>query len=133
MTTFVEAARRDKLDALRAHGIEPFAYRFDRTATARDALAAFREYRPAHDAEDIAPLVRARTGHIMGTTTVQARMGTRKNSGAIGPLRGAAATRCAQQGAGAASSPGKRERTLQRLAPRPAPPFRRPRPGGTYA
>src|SRR5688572_8958211 len=35
----------------------------------------FREYRPAHDAEDIPPLVRARTGHIMGTTTVQARMG----------------------------------------------------------
>ena len=41
----------------------------------------------------------------------------------------AAATRCAQQGAGAASGPGKRMQWTQRLSPRPAPPFRRPRPG----
>ena len=35
----------------------------------------FREYRAAQEPEDIPVLVRARTGQIMGTTTVQARMG----------------------------------------------------------
>jgi lysyl-tRNA synthetase class 2 len=43
VTTFVEAARRDKLAALRARGVEPFAYRFDRSGTAAEAVAAFRE------------------------------------------------------------------------------------------
>ncbi len=43
MTGFVEAARRDKLAALRALGVEPFAYRFDRTAAAAAAVAGFRE------------------------------------------------------------------------------------------
>ena len=42
MSTAVEAARRDKLAALRARGIEPFAYRFDRTGTAQAAAAGFR-------------------------------------------------------------------------------------------
>ena len=37
----VERARREKLDALRARGIGPFAYRFERTHTAAAALAAF--------------------------------------------------------------------------------------------
>jgi hypothetical protein len=36
---------------------------------------SFREYRPAHEPEELPPLVRARTGHLMGSTTVQARMG----------------------------------------------------------
>jgi len=43
VTGFVEVARRDKLAALRALGVEPFAYRFDRTATAAAAVAGFRE------------------------------------------------------------------------------------------
>jgi lysyl-tRNA synthetase class 2 len=43
LTAFVEAARRDKLAALRARGVEPFAYRFDRSITASAAVASFRE------------------------------------------------------------------------------------------
>jgi lysyl-tRNA synthetase class 2 len=39
----VEAARRDKLAALRTQGVEPFAYRFERTATVGAIGAAFRE------------------------------------------------------------------------------------------
>jgi hypothetical protein len=35
----------------------------------------FREYRPPQEPEEIPPLVRARTGHLMGTTTVQVRIG----------------------------------------------------------
>jgi len=42
MTGFVEAARREKLKALIERGIAPFAYRFDRSATANAALAAYR-------------------------------------------------------------------------------------------
>jgi lysyl-tRNA synthetase class 2 len=37
---FIERARREKLDALLARGVEPFAYRFDRTHTAVEALSA---------------------------------------------------------------------------------------------
>ncbi len=40
--SFVEAARREKLKELRARGVAPFAYRYERTHTAADALAAFR-------------------------------------------------------------------------------------------
>jgi len=36
----VEAARREKLEALRAKGVLPFAYRFERTHTTAQALAA---------------------------------------------------------------------------------------------
>ena len=41
--SFVELARREKLDALRERGVAPFAYRFERTHTTADALAAYRE------------------------------------------------------------------------------------------
>ena len=41
--TFVERARREKLDALRARGVEPFAYRFERTHAVTEALAGFRD------------------------------------------------------------------------------------------
>ncbi|HWO88920.1 MAG TPA: amino acid--tRNA ligase-related protein, partial [Gemmatimonadales bacterium] len=41
--SFVEAARREKLEALRARGVVPFAYRFERTHTAAQALASFRD------------------------------------------------------------------------------------------
>jgi lysyl-tRNA synthetase class 2 len=41
--SFVEQARREKLAALRERGIPPFAYRFERTHTAAEALAAFRD------------------------------------------------------------------------------------------
>ena len=37
---FVQRARREKLDALVARGIAPFAYRYERTHAAADALAA---------------------------------------------------------------------------------------------
>ncbi|MFQ6047521.1 MAG: lysine--tRNA ligase, partial [Gemmatimonadales bacterium] len=40
--SFVEEARRQKLDALRELGIEPFAYAFDRTHTASEAVASYR-------------------------------------------------------------------------------------------
>ena len=43
MTGFVEAARRDKLAELVRRGVAPFAYAFDRSATARVALDGFRE------------------------------------------------------------------------------------------
>jgi lysyl-tRNA synthetase class 2 len=39
--SFVELARREKLEALRERGVAPFAYRFARTHTAAAALAAF--------------------------------------------------------------------------------------------
>src|SRR5258706_2945386 len=41
MTGFVEAARREKLKELLERGVAPFAYRFERTATAQQAVAAF--------------------------------------------------------------------------------------------
>ena len=39
--SYIESARRDKLDALVERGIAPFAYRYERTHTAREALDAF--------------------------------------------------------------------------------------------
>jgi lysyl-tRNA synthetase class 2 len=42
MTGFVEAARREKLKELLERGVAPFAYRFERSATTQDALAAYR-------------------------------------------------------------------------------------------
>jgi len=43
VTGFVEAARREKLAELVKRGVLPFAYRFDRTGSARAALERFRE------------------------------------------------------------------------------------------
>jgi lysyl-tRNA synthetase class 2 len=43
MTSFVEAARREKLKELVARGVAPFAYRYDRTTTAQAALQSFHE------------------------------------------------------------------------------------------
>ncbi len=40
--SFVEAARRDKLKELVERGVAPFAYRFERNATARQALDAYK-------------------------------------------------------------------------------------------
>ena len=45
--SFVEAARREKLKELRQRGIAPFAYRYDRTHTAAQALAALAPEREA--------------------------------------------------------------------------------------
>ena len=42
MTGFVEAARREKLKELIERGVAPFAYRFERTATAQQALTAYK-------------------------------------------------------------------------------------------
>jgi len=39
----VELARRDKLEALKARGVAPFAYRFQRTHLAAEAVTGFRE------------------------------------------------------------------------------------------
>ncbi len=41
--SFVEQARRDKLAALRERGVAPYAYRYQRTHTAAEALAAYRD------------------------------------------------------------------------------------------
>ncbi|HEX6576462.1 MAG TPA: lysine--tRNA ligase [Gemmatimonadaceae bacterium] len=46
---FVVKARREKLDALRAASIEPFAYSYDRDHTAREALAAMPAATDGHD------------------------------------------------------------------------------------
>jgi len=43
VTSFVEAARREKLAELVKRGVAPFAYRFDRTGTARAALEGFKD------------------------------------------------------------------------------------------
>ncbi len=43
MTSFVEAARREKLAELIKRGVAAFAYRFDRTGTARAALDGYRD------------------------------------------------------------------------------------------
>ena len=42
MTGFVEAARREKLQELVKRGVVPFAYRFERSGTAHDAIAAYK-------------------------------------------------------------------------------------------
>src|SRR6266704_1408649 len=42
MTSFVEAARREKLQELVKRGVAPFAYRFERSGTAREAIAAYK-------------------------------------------------------------------------------------------
>ena len=39
--SYLEAARREKLEALIERGIAPFAYRFERTHTAQEALDAY--------------------------------------------------------------------------------------------
>ncbi len=41
--SFVEAARREKRSALEALGVQPFAYRYERTHTAAQAMAAYRD------------------------------------------------------------------------------------------
>ena len=41
--SYVEAARREKRAALEALGIQPFAYRYERTHTGADALAAYHD------------------------------------------------------------------------------------------
>ncbi|HTR20629.1 MAG TPA: lysine--tRNA ligase [Gemmatimonadales bacterium] len=46
MTTFVEAARRDKLALLVQRGIVPYAYRFARSGTAQAAVAGYRDEDP---------------------------------------------------------------------------------------
>ncbi len=46
MTSFVEAARREKLAELVKRGVVPFAYRFDRTGAIRAALEGFRAEDP---------------------------------------------------------------------------------------
>jgi lysyl-tRNA synthetase class 2 len=43
VTSYVEAARREKLGELVKRGVVPYAYRFDRTTTSRGALDGFRE------------------------------------------------------------------------------------------
>ena len=41
--SYVETARREKRAALEALGIQPFAYRYERTHTGAEALAAYRD------------------------------------------------------------------------------------------
>ncbi len=42
--SYVEAARRDKRAALEALGVQPFAYRYERSHTAAQALSAYRDH-----------------------------------------------------------------------------------------
>jgi lysyl-tRNA synthetase class 2 len=46
VTSFVEAARREKLAELVKRGVVPFAYRFDRTGAVQAALEGFRDGEP---------------------------------------------------------------------------------------
>ena len=73
MTSFVEAARRDKLQELIRRGIAPFAYAYDRTHTARTALDAFQEndpatYRVAGRIVALRPHGKTTFGHLMDQT-----------------------------------------------------------------
>jgi lysyl-tRNA synthetase class 2 len=49
--SFVELARRDKLPALERLGVRPYAYRFDRSHTARQALELYRDDMGDHGPE----------------------------------------------------------------------------------
>jgi lysyl-tRNA synthetase class 2 len=51
---FVMQARLDKLEALQARGVEPFAYRFERSHLAADALPLLPEFAAEHAAEPAA-------------------------------------------------------------------------------
>ena len=63
--SFVEEARREKLAAIRALGVNPFAYRFERTHLATAAIDAFQSVQG--DADSDAPRVPVRVaGRIMG-------------------------------------------------------------------
>ena len=69
MTSFVEETRREKLKELRKRRVEPFAYRFDRTGTARAALDGFREgdatvHRLAGRLVLLRPMGKATFGHL---------------------------------------------------------------------
>jgi len=69
VTSFVEEARREKLKELRKRRVEPFAYRFDRTGTARAALDGFREgdatvHRLAGRLVLLRPMGKATFGHL---------------------------------------------------------------------
>ena len=68
--SFVEEARREKLEAIRALGIEPYAYGFDRSHTARAAVEAYRAAGAASNPEvhiRTAGRIVSRRGH--GKTT----------------------------------------------------------------
>ena len=69
MTSFVEVARREKLQELVRRGVAPFAYSYDRTHTARSALDAFREnddttYRLAGRVVALRPHGKTTFGHL---------------------------------------------------------------------
>jgi len=49
--SYVEAARREKRAALEALGVQPFAYRYERTHTGAEALAAYRDDMGEHGPE----------------------------------------------------------------------------------
>jgi lysyl-tRNA synthetase class 2 len=68
--SFVEEARREKLAAIRELGVEPFAYGYDRSHTARAAIEAYGAAGDAPDTEvrvRVAGRIVARRGH--GKTT----------------------------------------------------------------
>ena len=60
---FVQRARREKLDALVANGVAPFAYAFDRTHQAADALAALPDDAEEGPSVRVAGRVVAMRGH----------------------------------------------------------------------
>ncbi len=69
MTSFVEAARREKLAELVKRGVVPFAYRFDRTGSAQAAREGFRDgdataYRLAGRLILLRPMGKTTFGHL---------------------------------------------------------------------
>lgn len=62
---FLMKARRDKLDALRAAGTEPFAYSYDRSHSAAEAVAALGD---ADDAADVSVAGRLTSWRSQGKT-----------------------------------------------------------------
>jgi lysyl-tRNA synthetase class 2 len=65
--SFVEEARREKLAAIRELGVEPFAYGYDRSHTARAAIDAYGDAPDAEVQVRVAGRIVARRGH--GKTT----------------------------------------------------------------
>ena len=69
MTTFVETARREKLQELLRRGVPGFAYGFDRSHTAQETLERFQEgdaavYRVAGRLVALRPHGKTTFGHL---------------------------------------------------------------------
>ena len=73
MGSFVEAARREKLKELVRRGVAPFAYRFDRSTTALDAVPFHFGFQAARMSDSLDYLKRPRPWRRMFVRYLRAR------------------------------------------------------------